>query len=97
MTDQPYVDDDGVMVAFPPEGEAAVKQITLSGPCHEGYGMLVSQDAESLHDICIDMFVGETPREGFLRMRISADDAEIFAQHLLALAPFAREGKRSVE
>ncbi|AYB70652.1 hypothetical protein SEA_VASUNZINGA_14 [Mycobacterium phage VasuNzinga] len=96
MTDQPYVDDEGVMVSFP-EGGMAVKQIALSGPCHEGYGMLISQDAESLHDICIDMFVGKTPREGFLRMRISADDAEIFAQHLLALAPFAREGKRSVE
>lgn len=76
-----------------PEGETtSLGDSTLTGPRFDGSGVLVSQSAGTYEVISLDIFLGETPQDGSVRVTLDAAGARTVADHLYRLAGFAEKG-----
>ena len=75
-----------------PEDDALLPNVTVRGCQHDAHGMLVSQNADDLFEIDIQLFMSADPQGCSALMVLNAEGARETAKHLLHLAQYAEIG-----
>lgn len=77
--------------AFPDKAGLVAQDVNLT-TVHDGFGLLVAQNGNDLHEVFVHTALSPRPQDGFVTVTLDAQAARNVAKHLLHLAKYAELG-----